>query len=742
MIEQSGIKAGDEGFQVTVNGNTDLKGAVIASSAQAVADGKNSLTTGTLTTSDLHNKAEFNASSVGIGGGYSQGSSMIPIGGGTNTAAGGVGTDQQGNAQTGASQTPGSTLPSLNGFSATPPVAMNASGDASSTTRSGVSGATLTITEEAKQQTLTGQDAATTVASLNRDVSTGKDASNALAPVFNEQEIQAGFAIVGALSREVGTFLDNRAKEADAKIKLAKEAELKVGDASNGLSDEQRQALRDQAILLRADAQSINNNWGAGGTYRQLTTALVAAASGNVSATSQEFVQNMLVNYVQQQGATYIGKLVADGTLTEGSPLHASLHAIIACGGAAASGQDCGSGALGAAGSSLLTGLFSETSPDETQSERQAKANLIASIVTGLAVSSGQDAATATNAAVVAIDNNWLATQQIVQMNKELKAAQGSLETLKVLGKWAYVNGKQDALTITGVGKGLAEAGWSDVQGLAAFLSDPITGLKGLKEIITNPDARQQMGDAMFAELDAKIDRMTTALEVGGYQQAEQLGEDLGALIWQVGAVATGVGGVAKGGVALAKVGVSVGTKGLETLSGLAKFESLVAKGGLFGLDGKPLMDFRVLTNAQKSVIGDVMGGEKIIEMIPGAQKVGRSPGIGQTGIDDLYKVDKPGVDYVVVEYKFGSSVLKETKDGLQMSDSWLTGTNTNYNRILESVGRSEAPLVREALDSGRVEKWLVHTDPFGNVTVGVLDKAGKFIPNPQQASKILGSAK
>jgi filamentous hemagglutinin len=123
---------------------------------------------------------------------------------------------------------------------------------------------------------------------------------------------------------------------------------------------------------------------------------------------------------------------------------------------------------------------------------------------------------------------------------------------------------------------------------------------------------------------------------------------------------------------------------------------------------------------------------------------VGRSPSIGQTGIDDLYKVDKPGVDYMVVEYKFGSSVLAKTADGLQMSDSWLTGANTNYNRILESVAndRKLANSIFDAMNAGRVEKLLVHTDPFGRVTVGLLDINGKFIPNPQQASKILGGGK
>ena len=110
--------------------------------------------------------------------------------------------------------------------------------------------------------------------------------------------------------------------------------------------------------------------------------------------------------------------------------------------------------------------------------------------------------------------------------------------------------------------------------------------------------------------------------------------------------------------------------------------------------------------------------------------------------MDDLFKVNKPGVDYVVVEYKYGTSTLKPTADGLQMSDTWLRGSTTGYDRIAESVGRTEAAAVDKAIQTGRVEKWLVHTDPYGNVTVGVLDKSGKLIPNPEAASKILGGLK
>ena len=46
VTEQSGIKAGDGGFQIQVAGNTDLQAGLIASSGKAIADGKNTLSTG------------------------------------------------------------------------------------------------------------------------------------------------------------------------------------------------------------------------------------------------------------------------------------------------------------------------------------------------------------------------------------------------------------------------------------------------------------------------------------------------------------------------------------------------------------------------------------------------------------------------------------------------------------------------------------------------------------------------
>ena len=63
VTDQSGIYAGKEGFDIRVEDNTDLKGGIISSTADA---DKNKLSTGTLTFEDIENKADYKAGSIGI----------------------------------------------------------------------------------------------------------------------------------------------------------------------------------------------------------------------------------------------------------------------------------------------------------------------------------------------------------------------------------------------------------------------------------------------------------------------------------------------------------------------------------------------------------------------------------------------------------------------------------------------------------------------------------------------------
>ncbi|QDE40906.1 filamentous hemagglutinin N-terminal domain-containing protein [Luteibacter pinisoli] len=75
--EVSGIGAGSGGFNIYVGGNTDLKGGVIASSSET---SKNVLNTGSISFSDIENKAEYHSASASVsaGGGNFSGSIGLP----------------------------------------------------------------------------------------------------------------------------------------------------------------------------------------------------------------------------------------------------------------------------------------------------------------------------------------------------------------------------------------------------------------------------------------------------------------------------------------------------------------------------------------------------------------------------------------------------------------------------------------------------------------------------------------
>jgi len=162
VIEQTSIQAGDGGFSINVAGNTHLKGAIIDSNLTAQAAGNNQLTTQTLTTESIENKGEYTASSSTMG---------INLNGKPNT-----GTDEPAGGSIGSSLKPG-----LSG------IGMRDSGEASGTTKSAIANADITITDDSTQQTLTGQTAEQTIATLNRDT---QHANGSIQNPFNLEKVQ------------------------------------------------------------------------------------------------------------------------------------------------------------------------------------------------------------------------------------------------------------------------------------------------------------------------------------------------------------------------------------------------------------------------------------------------------------------------------------------------------------------------------------------------------------------------
>ena len=182
--EQAGIQAADGGFNISVKGNTDLKGAVIASDADA---SKNNLSTGTLTFSDIQNQSSYDAHSGGFSAGVTTGD------GGANYSTHG----------------PGSTANGPNAGGGAPMLSQNDSGSDSATTRSGISAGTIGVTDAASQT----QD----IASLNRDTSNMNGTVAKLPDVNNlldrQADMMAAASAAGeAVSRRIGDYADAQAK--------------------------------------------------------------------------------------------------------------------------------------------------------------------------------------------------------------------------------------------------------------------------------------------------------------------------------------------------------------------------------------------------------------------------------------------------------------------------------------------------------------------------------------------------
>jgi len=184
VTEQSGIHAGTDGFDINVHGNTGLKGAVIASDADA---SKNALTTGTLTFSDIQNHSEYSANSVGVSVGGGSGN------GGNNYATTGPTSGKN----------TGGVLPTF----------ASDSDSSSASTQSAISAGTITITDTVNQT----QD----VASLSRDTSNTNGTVNKTPDLNNLLDKQADLmsaisAASEAVSRRIGDYADSQKQAAES----------------------------------------------------------------------------------------------------------------------------------------------------------------------------------------------------------------------------------------------------------------------------------------------------------------------------------------------------------------------------------------------------------------------------------------------------------------------------------------------------------------------------------------------
>ncbi|WP_244137045.1 hemagglutinin repeat-containing protein [Burkholderia pyrrocinia] len=318
--QQSGIYAGNGGFNVNVGNHTQLDGGVIASTASA---DKNSLSTQTFGYTNLENHANYSGDTVGFGA----------SGGFGNSTPGGV------NLNTPVKQTAGNTSGPLNsqGFGPTGFSSAGTSSDVSGTTYAAVSPGTITVRGDV------GRDS---TAGLSRDTA---HANGAVQNTFDAQKVQNDMAVQQSVGQvgmqvvgDVATAMENRASAKEtAAIQAYKDAKA-AGDEA-GMA---------QAVADYTAAQQQGALWGNDGAARIASHAAVsglgaAMGGGNVAGAVGGTIAG---DYVGNAAGDALGDSVGGKVLA---------NAAAGLAGAAAGGVLGGSaGAITGAGGALNADLY------------------------------------------------------------------------------------------------------------------------------------------------------------------------------------------------------------------------------------------------------------------------------------------------------------------------------------------------------------------------------------------------
>ena len=242
--EQSGIYAGDDGYQIKVNKNTDLKGSIITSTQAAENLKKNSLDTGTLTHSDIGNVSEYDAKGISLGAGFNSGKSDPKGGKAPDTVL----------------STPNKIDPytsSITGVSKSIGFGLDGDKD-SSVTKSGINTSNITIRDEQGQQALTGKTAEQIKSEILTNVTTdtARENSGVLKNNFDKDKVQSEINL-----------------QMDVTKRFGENAPKAVADYA------QQQAFKQRLLGNEAEAKK----WDEGGVYRvAMHTAIGALSTGTV----------------------------------------------------------------------------------------------------------------------------------------------------------------------------------------------------------------------------------------------------------------------------------------------------------------------------------------------------------------------------------------------------------------------------------------------------------------------------
>ncbi|EQW72169.1 hemagglutinin repeat-containing protein, partial [Escherichia coli] len=349
VAEQTGMFAGDGGFDITVGKHTQLDGAVIASTA---TPDKNHLDTGTLGFSDLHNEADYKVSHSGI----------------SLSGGGSFGDKFQGNM-------PGGMI-SAGGHS----------GHAEGTTQAAVAEGTITIRDRGNQKQ--------NLANLSRDPA---HANDSISPIFDKEKEQRRLQTVGLIS-DIGSQVADIART-QGELNALKAAQDKYGPVPADATEEQRQAylakLRDTPEYKKEQEK-----YGTGSDMQRgiqaATAALQGLAGGNLAGALAGASAPELANIIGHHAG------IDDNTAAK-----AIAHAILGGVTAALQGNSAAAGAIGAGtgeviSSAIAKSLYPDVDPSKLTEDQKQTVSTLATLSAGMAggIASGDVAGAAAGAGV------------------------------------------------------------------------------------------------------------------------------------------------------------------------------------------------------------------------------------------------------------------------------------------------------------------------------------------------------
>ncbi|EKL3595796.1 hemagglutinin repeat-containing protein, partial [Escherichia coli] len=359
VAEQTGMFAGDGGFDITVGRHTQLDGAVIASTA---TPDKNHLDTGTLGFSDLHNEADYKVSHSGI----------------SLSGGGSFGDKFQGNM-------PGGMI-SAGGHS----------GHAEGTTQAAVADGTIIIRDRDNQKQ--------NLANLSRDP---VHANDSISPIFDKEKEQRRLQTVGLIS-DIGSQVADIVRT-QGELNALKAAQDKYGPVPADATEEQRQAylakLRDTPEYKKEQEK-----YGTGSDMQRgiqaATAALQGLAGGNMAGALAGASAPELANIIGHHAG------IDDNTAAK-----AIAHAILGGVTAALQGNSAAAGAIGAGtgeviASAIAKSLYPDVDPSKLTEEQKQTVSTLATLSAGMAggIASGDVAGAAAGAGAGknVVENNAL----------------------------------------------------------------------------------------------------------------------------------------------------------------------------------------------------------------------------------------------------------------------------------------------------------------------------------------------